>query len=32
VKASRTGPLQLTATERELMAGLVFRGGAAVGL
>jgi acyl-CoA thioester hydrolase len=31
VKASRTGPLQLTAAERALMAGLAFRGGAAVG-
>ena len=32
VKGSRTGPLQLTAAEREQMAGLAFRGGAAVGL
>ena len=32
VKASRTGPLQLTATERELMAALAFRGSAVVGL
>ena len=31
VKASRAGPLQLTAAEREQMAGLSFRG-AAVGL
>jgi acyl-CoA thioester hydrolase len=32
VKASRAGPLQLTAAEREQMAGLSFRGAAAVGL
>jgi acyl-CoA thioester hydrolase len=32
VKGSRTGPLQLTGAERELMAGLAFRGGATVGL
>jgi acyl-CoA thioester hydrolase len=32
VKASRAGPLQLTAAERELMAGLFFRGDATVGV
>ena len=32
VKASRAGPLQLTETERERMAGLAFRGVAPVGL
>jgi acyl-CoA thioester hydrolase len=32
VKSDRTGPLQLTAAEREQLAGLSFRGGAAVGL
>jgi len=31
VKASRAGPLKLTAAEREQMAGLAFRGVAAVG-
>jgi acyl-CoA thioester hydrolase len=31
VKASRSGPLALTEAERELMTGLAFRGGAAVG-